>query len=124
MNRARILVVEDEPFIRELVRETLAFEPYEVLEASTGEEALSQAESAPPDVVLLDINLDGELDGIEVCKRLRQREPALPVIFLTAVADNAIVEEGMRAGACAYLTKPFSPLALIERVKAARGDEV
>ncbi|MCO5170991.1 MAG: response regulator [Planctomycetes bacterium] len=118
---ARILVVDDEPVIRELVRETLAADAHEIRTAATGGEALAAAGDARPDLVLLDVNLDDELDGIEVCRRLRGGHAAPRVILLTGLRGEETRAAGEHAGACAYLTKPFSPLELIEQVERLLG---
>src|SRR5690606_1498977 len=113
----RILVVDDEPFVRELVQETLASLEYEVEVAGDGLTALAAAAARPPALVLLDVRLGGELDGLEVCRRLvGGRADAPIVIFLTGLASTEDVDAAREAGAKSYLTKPFSPLELLERV--------
>lgn len=118
---ARILVVDDELVIRELVRETLAVDAHEIRTAATGGEALAAAGEARPDLVLLDVHLPDGPDGIEVCRRLRHGQPALKVILLTGMRGEETRAAGEHAGACAFLTKPFSPLELIERVEGLLG---
>ena len=114
----RVLVVEDEASIRELVALNLKMTGWEVLEAPSAERALELIQKNPPcDVALLDIMLPG-MDGYQVCQKIRQ-EPGLcniPVILLTARGQQADFEMGRQAGADAYLTKPFSPLELIDTV--------
>lgn len=114
----KVLIVEDSEFIRDLVRETLAFEDFEVRVEDDGPTGLAAAKELDPDVVLLDVRLGGDLDGLEVCRRLKADEPDLPVIFLSGLADASDVERGYEAGGTAYLTKPFSPLELIERIRS------
>jgi DNA-binding response OmpR family regulator len=114
-----ILVVDDEPSIVELVRFTLEDADVRVVEASDGAEALILARRIKPDLVLLDVQMP-RLDGFEVCRQLR-REPAFartPIIMLTAAGQQADRTRGLGAGADEYLTKPFSPLALLALVEA------
>jgi len=119
----RILVVDDDPFVRELVKETLSFEAdFAVEQAADGAAALSVAETQRPHVVLLDVRLGGAPDGLEVCRLLQANQAPPAVIFLTGMADNGDVQAGLEAGAKAYLTKPFSPLELIETVRGALGE--
>jgi DNA-binding response OmpR family regulator len=114
---ARILVVDDEPVIRELVRETLAVDAHDIRTASTGLEALEAAAESRPDIVLLDVCLTDGMDGIEVCRRLQPSR----VILLTGLGGDDLRRRGQDAGAMAYLTKPFSPLELIEQVELLLG---
>jgi len=114
-----ILVVDDEPSIVELVRFTLEDADVRVVEASDGAEALILARRIKPDLVLLDVQMP-RLDGLEVCRQLR-REPDFahtPIIMLTAAGQQADRTRGLDAGADEYLTKPFSPLALLALVEA------
>ena len=114
-----ILVVDDEPSIVELVRFTLEDADVRVVEASDGAEALILARRVKPDLVLLDVQMP-RLDGLEVCRQLRL-EPAFartPIIMLTAAGQQADRARGLGAGADEYLTKPFSPLALLALVEA------
>lgn len=112
----KILVVEDEDNIRELVRAYLEREGYGVVEAADGTAALDLATSEQPDLVVLDLMLPG-IDGWEICRRLRQGG-ATPVIMLTARGDEIDRILGLELGADDYLTKPFSPRELVARVKA------
>jgi phosphate regulon transcriptional regulator PhoB len=113
---ARILVVDDEPHIVELVRYNLLQEGYHVSSAGDGELALEKVRSERPDLVVLDIMLPG-LDGLEVCRRLRQ-ESAVPVIMLTAKSGELERVVGLEIGADDYVTKPFSPRELVARIRA------
>ncbi len=115
-NRIRVLVVDDEQPIRELVRGYLAREQMEVLTAQDGVAALELLRSARPDVVVLDLMLPG-LDGIEVCRQLRTFSDAY-VLMLTARGEEIDRIVGLSIGADDYLTKPFSPRELVARVKA------
>jgi two-component system, OmpR family, alkaline phosphatase synthesis response regulator PhoP len=112
----RILVVDDESTLVELVRSYLEREQYEVLTTADGRTALELARTAQPDLVVLDVMLP-ELDGIEVCRQLRQFSDAY-VIMLTARAEEIDKLLGLTVGADDYLTKPFSPRELVARVKA------
>ncbi len=112
----RILIVDDETALVELVRRYLEREQYEVLTAGDGLTALDLARSAQPDLVVLDVMLP-MLDGIEVCRQLRQFSDAY-VIMLTARAEEIDKILGLTVGADDYLTKPFSPRELVARVKA------
>lgn len=117
--KGRLLIVEDQPDIRKLIHMTLEFEGYQLLEAENGIEGLRQAQHARPAVVLLDVMMPGELDGYQVCERIKA-DPALAatrVIMLTARGQQADHEAGRKAGADAYLTKPFSPLELIDTIE-------
>lgn len=119
----KVLIVEDQDDIRELIRVTLEFENYELHEAANGATALSQAERARPDLVLLDVMMPGGMDGIEVCRRMRA-DGALrrtKIVMLTAKGQQADRAAGMTAGADDYLTKPFSPLELIKVVNKLIG---
>ncbi len=112
----RILVVDDEPHIVELVRYNLQQEGYEVLAAGDGETALSKSASERPDLIILDLMLPG-VDGLEVCRRLR-RESAVPIIMLTARGGEVERVVGLDLGADDYVIKPFSPRELVARVRA------
>ena len=114
-----ILVVDDEAPIVDLVRCTLEDADVRVVEASDGAAALDLARRIKPDLVLLDVHMP-RLDGLEVCRQLR-REPDFartPIIMLTAAGQEADRSSGLSAGADEYLTKPFSPLALLALVEA------
>jgi phosphate regulon transcriptional regulator PhoB len=116
----RVLIVEDEPDIRDLLVFHLEREGYQVTKCRSGEEAvrLSQA-SPPPDLVLLDVMLP-EMDGLEVCRRLRRdpRTQAIPIVMLTARGDEVDRVLGLELGADDYVVKPFSPRELVARIRA------
>ncbi len=116
---ARILVVDDDLTIGEVVGEYLRDAGLETRHAADGPSALSMAREWPPDLVVLDLMLPG-LDGLEVCRRLRAAHgsQALPVIMLTALGQEADRVVGLEAGADDYVTKPFSPRELALRVQA------
>ncbi len=112
----RIVVVDDEMELVELVRSYLEREQYEVLTASDGRTALELVHAAQPDLVVLDVMLP-VLDGIEVCRQLRQFSDAY-VLMLTARTEEIDKILGLTVGADDYLTKPFSPRELVARIKA------
>lgn len=115
----KVLVVEDEKDILQLVTLYLEKDGFRVVTAMTGLEALKQVKTAKPDLVVLDLMLP-EMDGLEVCKRLRSlpETAMLPIIMLTAKAEESDTIVGLELGADDYVTKPFSPKALVARVKA------
>jgi len=114
-----ILVVEDEPDIRKLVQYNLVQERFKVLEAEDGEQALKILQREKPNLVILDLMLPG-LSGLELCKLLRERPQTaqLPILMLTAKAGEADKVVGLEIGADDYLSKPFSPREMVERVRA------
>jgi DNA-binding response OmpR family regulator len=120
--RPLVLVADDDPDILALVRFRLERDGYEVLSAPDGETALDLALARTPDLALLDVMMP-RLDGYEVTRRLREHAPTreIPIILLTARVQEPDRALGMQAGADDYVTKPFSPQALGERVQAALG---
>jgi len=115
----RVLVIEDEPDIRDLLAFHLEREGYTVTKSGTGAEGLRLARAAPPDLILLDLMLP-EVDGFEVCRRLRQ-DPvthAVPLVMLTARGDEVDRVLGLELGADDYVVKPFSPREVVARVRA------
>jgi two-component system response regulator ResD len=119
----RVLVVEDDPTVAEVVTRYLEREGFEVVAVGDGQEALQRAEAWPPDLVVLDLMLPG-IDGLAVCRRLRQRGP-VPIVMLTAKGQESDRILGLELGADDYVAKPFSPRELTLRVKSvlrrARG---
>jgi DNA-binding response OmpR family regulator len=113
---ATVLVVDDDPRIRELVRLYLARDGHRTLEAADGPSALELARSRQCDLVLLDVMLPG-LDGLEVCRQLREQS-AVPIVLLTARSGDADKIVGLDIGADDYVVKPFSPRELMARVRA------
>ena len=115
----KILIVEDEQDILQLVKLYLEKEGFRTVTAATGAEGLKQVKEEKPDLIILDLMLP-ELDGLEVCKRLRSAPETamLPIIMLTAKAEESDTVIGLELGADDYVTKPFSPKALMARVKA------
>jgi DNA-binding response OmpR family regulator len=114
----RVLIVEDQPDIRELIRMTLELEDLEVHEAVNGDDGIGQAQALQPSLVLLDVMMPGSIDGFTVCERIRS-DPRLKrtrVVLLTARAQAEDRVRGMKAGADEYLVKPFSPRELLNVV--------
>ena len=129
MSGQRILIIEDEEDILNLLRYTLQSSGYDVITSGNGRDGLDKARSHDPDLVLLDLMLPG-LGGFEVCRELKadQNTKAIPVIMLTAKGEEVDRIVGLELGADDYVVKPFSPRELILRVKAvlrrAEGVEV
>lgn len=119
MAKATILVIEDDPDIRELVSYNLGKEGYSVVGAATGEQGLSLLSTANPDLIVLDIMLPGA-DGLEVLRTLKRSAAAerIPVVMTTAKSEDSDIVAGLELGADDYITKPFSPKVLIARVRA------
>jgi len=118
VKRRRILVADDEIYILHILEFSLNLEGYEVISATGGEEALAKALQERPDLVVLDV-LMPQMDGHDVCRRLKadERTRNIPVIFLSARDTAADQEVGLRLGANAYITKPFSPQRLIDTIQ-------
>ena len=118
-NIKRVLVVDDEPDIRELVQHHLEIEGFEVLSAPDGEKGLFFIQNELPDLIILDLMLPG-IDGLEVCRKLNNIESTsdIPIIMLTAKGEEIDIIKGLAYGADDYVTKPFSPRVLMARAKA------
>ena len=119
MAKKRILVVDDEEDILEVVRFNLSREGYEVLCTTSGEETLKIARSEHPDLIVLDLMLPG-IDGLDAAKILKNdaKTRDVPIIMLTAKGEEADIVTGLELGADDYITKPFSPRILVARVRA------
>jgi DNA-binding response OmpR family regulator len=119
--RRRVLIIDDDESVRALLRTTLSTDRFEVLEAADGDEGLSLATDRDPDLVLLDWKMPGR-HGSLVLDNLKERRPALPVIVITAEQQehHRALAESLRVDA--FLTKPFSPLELLETVEGLLGD--
>jgi two-component system OmpR family response regulator len=113
----KVLVIDDEPNIRELVQVALNFHGCAVTTGATGEDALQLTHAFDPDLIVLDVLLP-DIDGFEVCRRLRSVANDVPVIFLTARDATADTVTGLTIGGDDYITKPFSIEALVARVRA------
>lgn len=121
--RTTVLVVDDEPDVRTLCRVNLEYKGYTVLEAAGGEEAFDRLEDSKPDIILLDLMMP-KMDGWEVLRRLKEDDltASVPVILLTARADDESQLKGWSEGIVDYITKPFNPLALERYIEAALND--
>src|SRR5438874_10260115 len=113
----RILIVEDEPNMVAGLRDNFEYEGYEVITAGDGAEGLGRALNEAPDLVVLDVMMP-KMSGLDVCKQLKAKRPALPVIMLTARGQEVDKVVGLELGADDYVTKPFSIRELLARVKA------
>jgi two-component system alkaline phosphatase synthesis response regulator PhoP len=119
MSRERILIVEDEPNILELVAYNLEKEGWVVLKATTGDQGWATIQNERPDLILLDLMLPG-MDGMEICRRTRGNAMTrdIPIIMLTAKSEEVDRVMGLESGADDYVTKPFSPRELAARIRA------
>jgi DNA-binding response OmpR family regulator len=119
----RILVVEDSDSIRSMISTFMVGSGHEVEAVSTGVKGIDAALARRPDAVLLDLHLPGSLDGLQVCRLLREAEAtrAVPIIFISALADDGAKARALEAGATAYYTKPFSPTALLKELESTSG---
>ncbi|MEI6623309.1 MAG: response regulator transcription factor [Actinomycetes bacterium] len=118
MSASRVLVVDDEPPITELVSMALRYEGYDVSTAGSGREALSLVETARPDLIILDVMLP-DIDGFEVASRLQRDRRRIPVLFLTARDSTEDKVHGLTIGGDDYITKPFAVSELVARVQVA-----
>ncbi len=119
MAQKKILVVDDEADILQLIQYNLEKEGYDTITTTSGEEALRETHRHLPNLIVLDLMLPG-LDGIEVCKQLRSTEDTkyIPILMVTAKSEESDIITGLEVGADDYITKPFSPKVLIARVRA------
>jgi DNA-binding response OmpR family regulator len=117
MANARILVVDDDRVIQQLLKVNLELEGYAIEVAEDGEEALDLFDEFRPNLVLLDIMMP-KLDGWEVCRRLKQGVDSadVPIVLLSARAQEADVQRGIELGVAAYVTKPFDPIQLLDLI--------
>jgi DNA-binding response OmpR family regulator len=121
---AKVLIADDQPNMRQLVRLTLESGHFEILEAPDGERALEVARAERPDLLFLDWTMPG-LAGVEVCRALRE-DPAtagIRIVMLTARSQDSDREHAEAMGADDYITKPFSPIQLLEKVRDVLGPE-
>jgi two-component system alkaline phosphatase synthesis response regulator PhoP len=125
MSKGRILVVDDEIYIVHILDFSLGMEGYEVLTALDGEQALERLKSDKPDLIVLDIMMP-KVDGYEVCRTIKSNPETqhIPVILLSAKGRNVDQKMGFDVGADDYITKPFSPRKLVERINALLGQSV
>ena len=120
----KILIVDDQPKIRELVHVTVSIGNYQIFEAASGDEALKVAYEQNPDLIFLDVMMpNSALDGFEVCEILKkdERTKNSHIILLTALSGEEDLKRGREVGADGYFTKPFSPLALMNKVEEILG---
>ena len=122
MAKGKILVVDDEIYIVHILDFSLGIEGYEVMTALDGEQALAKVAQDKPDLIVLDIMMP-KLDGYETCKALKSNPGTkdIPVILLSAKGRNVDQKVGFEVGADDYITKPFSPRKLVERINAILG---
>jgi two-component system alkaline phosphatase synthesis response regulator PhoP len=122
MAKGKILVVDDEIYIVHILDFSLGMEGYEVITALDGEQALEKARAEKPDLIVLDIMMP-KLDGYETCRMLKGDDITreIPVILLSAKGRNVDQKIGFEVGADDYITKPFSPRKLVERINAILG---
>ena len=115
---SRILAVDDQEDNRRILRDLLTSAGYQVIEATTGEEAVASAEAHMPDLILMDIQLPG-IDGYEATRRIKAKPAlrAIPLIVVTSYALSGDETKALAAGADAYVSKPFSPRALLAKVR-------
>jgi DNA-binding response OmpR family regulator len=125
MSKGRILVVDDEIYIVHILDFSLGMEGYEVITALDGEQALEKLKTEKPDLIVLDIMMP-KLDGYEVCKSIKSSPDTrhIPVILLSAKGRNVDQKLGFDVGADDYITKPFSPRKLVERINQLLGQAV
>ncbi|MDA0988010.1 MAG: response regulator [Chloroflexi bacterium] len=116
MSQTHILVVDDEPNIRRVLKAGLSGEGFEVTEATDGEEAVMAVEESSPDLVIMYIRMP-KMDGFEACSRIRERS-TVPIIMLSALADPADKAKCLNLGADDYMVKPFGISELLSRIKA------
>jgi len=119
----KILIVDDQPEIRELVKITLQNENYAIIEASNGREAVDKIREEKPNLVLLDIMLPEDIDGFEVCSQIKSDNDLknIFIVMLSSHGSKEDIKKGKSVGADDYFIKPFSPLQLIEKVEDLLG---
>lgn len=114
-----IMIVDDQPEVRELVELTLRSQQFNIIQASSGSTAIEEARAELPDLILMDVMMPGDIDGYEAVRTLKN-DPAtkdIVIFMLTAKGQKSDYEQGMVVGADGYFTKPFSPLELIKKVE-------
>jgi len=117
MSHGPILIVDDDAFVRTLLREMLAGQGHALREAENGQEAL-ELDGPPPRMVLLDL-LMPQMSGMEALARIRDRWPSTPVLVISSMDSERLVEEALEAGAAGYITKPFHPVEIASAVRRA-----
>jgi DNA-binding response OmpR family regulator len=116
----RVLIVEDSDSIVRMIQALVSARGFEVRSAPSGARGLEEAFAWKPHVILLDINLPGAFDGIEVCEKVRAHDQIkeTPIIIISAMSDDEVKRRAHEAGATAYFEKPFSPLALLKEIES------
>lgn len=119
----RILIVEDSDSILRMIEALVSARGFEVSTAQSGPKGVEEALAQTPDIVMLDINLPGAFDGLEVCRRLRATEATreTPIIIISALSDDETKREASEAGATTYYTKPFSPISLLKEIESLKA---
>ncbi len=117
---AKVLVVDDSEFMRMRCRQLLASQGYEVVEASNGEEAVARYEAERPDLVMMDITMP-VMDGITAVREIRKRDPQAKIVMCSALGQQAMVLEAVKAGAKDFVVKPFQPERLVATVRKFLG---
>ncbi len=117
MNDTRVMVVDDDVFVRQIIRAKLSSKGLDIIEAANGQDALKKAETVKPCLIVLDIMMPG-MNGFDVCERLRANPQMVnvPILFLTSRGDQEDRERAMRLGALDFFMKPFSPQKLSEKI--------
>lgn len=120
--KQKLLIVDDHDALRALLKMTLEFSDFDLIEAINGQQALAMVEKDVPDVVILDIMMPGEIDGIAVCRQIKDNPATahIKVILLSAKGQTEDIRIGGDAGADAYFVKPFSPMSLLESIEVSR----
>lgn len=115
----KILIVDDENFILDLISRTLMLRRFEILTARDGQKALEIAEQLLPDLILLDYKLPG-MDGLEICRKIKENPMTqnIPVVLLTGCLGEEFMEESLAVGASDFFTKPFSPTQLLSKIES------
>ncbi|RJP28062.1 MAG: response regulator [Candidatus Omnitrophota bacterium] len=118
MEQKKILIVDDEPELVEVLRLRLEANGYTVMEASNGQEGFDMARGLKPDLIILDLMLP-KIDGYKICRMLKfdEKYKHIPIILFTARAQDQDLKTGMEVGADAYITKPFEPQVLLSKIK-------
>lgn len=118
----RVLIVEDSDSIVRMIQALMTARGFEVRTASNGARGIEEALAWKPHTILLDINLPGAYDGIQVCQKVRESDGLkdTPIIIISAMSDDEVKRRAHEAGATAYYEKPFSPLALLKEIEAVQ----
>ena len=119
----KILVVDDYREIRELVTTTLTLRDYQIFQAESGEAAIGVAKAEKPDLIIMDITMPGSIDGLEAARMIKDDPDTenCKIIMLTGMGQDTYRKQGLEAGADDYFVKPFSPLALLNKVEETLG---